>query len=682
VPIAVVLIAALTATAASPPAVQSIAVVTEAVPTRTTTTPLVAPPYEKEIAGIAAQMLEQFHYAQHPLDDEISSRWLDNYLRGLDPNRNVFLQSDLDEFDAWRTELDDAVSSRPPNIEPALAIYERYRQRMAERLARVRTVLAAPLDLENDETFVPDRDEAGLGWPATTEEANEWWRKQVEDIVIGEWLSSEDMATDGDADAEPPPTEAQIVAKLLKRYDRIQDDLDETESNDVLEMWLNALGQSFDPHSGWFKPATSDDFDIDITNSVEGIGAQLGTDEDHTVIKDIIDGGPADKSDKLEAKDKIVAVAQADGEFVDVVGLRLEKVVQLIRGPKGTEVRLKILPVGGAPGQTEVVSLVRERVIVEKATSKMFEVDGHKLGVVTLPNFYVEPDDLKTGLRAAAVTGKLLEELDAQGAEGVVLDLRENGGGALVEAIDVAGLFLPGGPVVQIRSRDGDIEALHDQDPGVAWAGPLVVLVDPTSASASEIVAGALQDYGRAVVVGSAQTHGKGTVQQLVDVDPHLRSRHPDGVGGKMKLTIQKFYRVSGGSTQGRGVASDVIVPSRYDGLDIYESDLDYSLPWDRIPSAPHVRTGDAVPALDALRAKSEARVTKNAEFQRLERTIAERHRLEAEREVSLDIDERRAQHAAILAAIGKSDEDGDKDAFILDEALHVLLDYTQAQKG
>jgi carboxyl-terminal processing protease len=347
---------------------------------------------------------------------------------------------------------------------------------------------------------------------------------------------------------------------------------------------------------------------------------------------------------------------------------------------------LQILPAGAPSGHVEVVSLVRDRVVVGQAESKIEEVDGRKLGVVTLPNFYVEPEDYKNGLRAATVTGKLLRELDGAGVEGVILDLRRNGGGSLVEAIEVAGLFLPGGPVVQIRGRDGDIEALHDTDPSVAWDGPLVVLVDPTSASASEIVAGALQDYGRAIVVGGAQTHGKGTVQQLLDIDPHLNARHPDGVGGRMKLTIQKFYRVSGGSTQSRGVASDVVLPTWWDGLEVYESDLDYALPWDRIPPAPHVRTGDPAPILSGLREKSSARVEASEDFDMLERKIAERIRMDDQQEVSLVLADRRAEHDALLKAIGedREEEEGDEenDAYVLDEALAVLSDYVEALRA
>ncbi len=670
-----VTIAALTATAGSSPEGQ----VAVTRPPHTTTVaggPLTAAAHEKEIAFIAARMLTQFHYSKHQLDDEISSRWLDNYIDQLDPNRSVFLQSDIDGFQSFRTELDDAVTSRPPSVEPALAVYERYRQRMGERIAVVRMTLAGPIDLTDRESFVPDREEAGLTWPATTEEANEWWRQHVEDVFIGEVLAAEG--------SDEPATESEIASKLARRYDRLDKDIHDMEAVDVLEVWLNALGQAFDPHSGWFKPARSDDFDIDITNSVEGIGAQLGTDDEHTVIEDIIDGGPAAKSEKLEKKDKIIGVAQGNAEFVDVVGMRLDKVVQLIRGPKGTEVRLQILHAGAPSGHVEVVSLVRDRVVVGQAESEIKEVGGHKLGVVTLPNFYVEPDDYKNGLRAATVTGRLLRELDAAGVEGVILDLRRNGGGSLVEAIEVAGLFLPGGPVVQIRGRDGDIEALHDTDPTVSWGGPLVVLVDPTSASASEIVAGALQDYGRAIVVGGAQTHGKGTVQQLLDVDPHLSARHPAGVGGRMKLTIQKFYRVSGGSTQSRGVASDVILPTWWDGLEVYESDLDYAMPWDRIPPAPHVRTGDPTTLVPELRAKSEARVAAGEDFNLLERKIAERHRMEDQREVSLVLADRRAEHDALMKAIGEDGEESeddqeDDDEYVLDEALAVLNDYVKA---
>jgi carboxyl-terminal processing protease len=365
-------------------------------------------------------------------------------------------------------------------------------------------------------------------------------------------------------------------------------------------------------------------------------------------------------------------------------------VVMLIRGPKGSEVRLHV---EHADGTREVIDIVRDRVMLEDSAAEahMETVGSRKLGVVQLPSFYVDPSGRKNGRRASQDIKRQLGELKAQGVQGVILDLRGNGGGSLIEAIDVAGLFLPSGPVVQVRDRDGRIEALHDQDPTVAWDGPLLVLTDATSASASEIVAGALQDYGRAVVVGDESTHGKGTVQQVAALTQQLRGRYDEEVGGSLKLTVQKFYRVSGGSTQNKGVEADVVLPSYWDGLEVHEGDQPYALPWDEIPQAPHVRTGDPSKALAQLRSRSEARRTKSEDFGKMLAMLDEREKLENE-PVSLVLTQRKAEYEERKARAGLEDESAEDDNltqeqrkakareadFVLDEALAILSDYVE----
>lgn len=646
--------------------------------TPTGTARLQPAPYERELAGIVGSMLENFHYEKMAVDDSISSRWLDNYIDTLDYSRMIFLQSDIDEFQRYRTALDDTLDVRPPNLEPAHVIYDRYQQRMRQRATFAIKLLSAPLDLANAESYEDGRHKAKMPWPKTEAEANELWRQRTEDEVIGELLSGRD-------------SEAEVRERLRKRYERTLKGLDDTESVDVLEMYLGALTRSYDPHSTWFKPARNDDFDISITNSVEGIGAQLKADGDFTVVSEVVAGGPASKDLRLKKDDRILAVAQGNAEPADVVGMRLDKVVKLIRGPKGTVVKLHV---EHADGTREVVDITRDRVMLEDSAAEAHveQIGEHKLGVVDLPSFYVDPSGKKNGRRASQDIKRELAELKAQGVQGVILDLRENGGGSLVEAIDVAGLFLPGGPVVQVRYRDGRIEALHDEDPSVAWDGPLVVLTDATSASASEIVAGALQDYGRAVVVGDTSTHGKGTVQQVAALTQQLRGRYDEEVGGSLKLTVQKFYRVSGGSTQNKGVEADLVLPSFWDGLEVHEGDQDYALPYDEIPQAPHVRTGDPRKLLPELKSRSEARRSKSEDFSKLLQVVDEREALE-QKPVSLVLSERKKQYEEQKAKLGLEDDEElekltaeqrkqkirEKD-FRLNEALAVLADYVELQ--
>ena len=406
----------------------------------------------------------------------------------------------------------------------------------------------------------------------------------------------------------------------------------------------------------------------------------------------MIAGGPAFKNGQLLKDDRILMVGQGKADPIDVVGMRLDKVVKLIRGEKGTKVTLHI---EHADNSREVVVLERDRVVLEdgSAVSSLETAQDLKLGVVRLPSFYVDYNNRKSGRRASADVKRAVSDLEDQGVQGIILDLRHNGGGSLTEAIDVAGLFLPGGPVVQVRDRDGRIEALHDEGSNVAWSGPLVVLTDATSASASEIVAGALQDYGRALVVGDERTHGKGTVQQIAPLTRQLRGRHAEEVGGALKLTVQKFYRVSGGSTQNKGVEADIVFPSDWDGLEVHESDLDNALPWDRIPPAPHVRTGDPAGLVAKLAAKSEQRRASDEDFGKLARRLEEREKLEGQ-PLSLVLSERRTESEARKARLGieektEAEEEAERKLtqeereakareqdYVLDEALEVLADY------
>lgn len=642
---------------------------------------------QAKIVSSVSELLERLHFTGAKLDDAMSERWFDEYLKSLDPQRDILLQTDVDGFLEHRDELDDYARAAHPRLELAVDMYKRYQQRQQARAQYAVDLLSRPLDLTNAEAYRIDRHEADVPWPATDAEANEIWRKRVENDVIVSLLDGKD-------------DEETVRKRLSSRYQRWMKNEAEKESMDVLQDYLGALGQAYDPHTDWFAPAKNDQFDISITNSVEGIGAQLEQDDEgYTTVSDVIPGGPAFKSGKVVKEDRILAVAQQGAEPVDVVNLRLDKVVALIRGAKGTEVTLHMQH---ADGTIELITLVRDRVLLEESAAEgtVEEVQTErgplKLGVVNLPTFYIDPEGRRAGHGASEDVQRAIVALQQQGVEGLVLDLRSNGGGSLTEAVEVAGLFLPGGPVVQVRFREGQVETLHDQDPTVAWAGPLVVMVDAFSASASEIVAGALQDYGRAVIVGDQATHGKGSVQQVIELDrvsgfAKKKQDEDDGPGsGSLKVTVQKFYRVSGGSTQIRGVQSDVVLPSGLDGYDeIHESALDWALPWDQIPPAPHVRAGEPQTMLPELVSRSQARVTADEDFQKLQAALALRDKIDAEQEVSLVLEERRAEQETRKALLGLDEEEPDvsklttaerkalrrKGDFRLDEGLGVLAD-------
>ncbi|MFT4979599.1 MAG: carboxyl-terminal processing protease, partial [Myxococcota bacterium] len=543
------------------------------------------------------------------------------------------------------------------------------------------------VDLTTDEVWVLDSE--AESWPESAAAADALWRKRItNDILVSELQAERGVAR----------TRDEIVESISKRYARMLKDKMSADSADMLESFLGAFTHNFDPHSAYFKPATDDNFNIDISNSLEGIGARLRVDGDYTVVEDIVAGGPADLDGELQPGDRIVAVGQGGGMPEDVIGMRLDRVVAQIRGDKGTEVRLTVIPVD-EPDTTRVVTITRDKVLLSEsdAEGELIEKDGHKYGLIEVPSFYIDPNrPLPDGgyYGASADVRRLLGELEAEGMEGLILDFRGNGGGSLSEAIAMAGLFIDSGPIVQIRDRSGDTEVLSDPDRELVYDGPMVVLTDPLSASASEIVAGALQDYGRAVVVGAETTHGKGTVQRVVDLDYFLSQAWGiQARSGGLKLTIQKFYRVSGGSTQNRGVLSDVVLPSYWDGLDIYESDLENALAYDEIEAARFRSVGDVGSAAENLRASSATRIAQSEDFQTLAVDLAERAEGKDRTELSLNIDTRRAELEAATegeeAEPEGEEEEEEEDAgpdraadFILQEAAAVLGDWIGLQGG
>jgi carboxyl-terminal processing protease len=645
---------------------------------------------EPTIGQIVASLMGHEHLTQHPVDDDISRKWLSHYLDDLDPTHSIFLASDVKEFQTYATKLDDLINDPRPSVDPAFAIETRYEQRFHERLNAAHQALLAPVTFGPKDTLEVDRSK--MPWPATAEEADLIWKKRIADALIRAQLSGKDTK--------------ERIDSLDKSYKQMERTLDGTEPLDVLERYLGALTRSFDPHSDYFKPATRDNFDIEIANALEGIGAELKTVEEYTVVSKLVPGGPAEMGGQLKPGDKIVAVGQGKNDLVDVVGMRLDSVVKLIRGAKGTDVRLSLI---GADDQSREITITRDRVLLPESMAKgemhTVPVSGRsgapkdvKVLVVDVPSFYasdlVQGSNLKT-----SVTDDVKKILQAhKDADAVVLDLRTNGGGSLQESIALTGLFIDRGPVVQVKDRRGDVDVLDDEDSGEAYKGPLAVLVSPLSASASEIFAGAIQDYGRGLIIGST-THGKGTVQTVVELQPRverlLHTPHSDDdYSGVLKLTTQQFYRISGDSTQVHGVESDVVIPSPFDAIEeIRESELDGALPWNRIDAATYERDRSLTMNIPWLQQRSHDRVVASKGFQDMAKEASVQKSEQAKKTLSLDLDTRKKERADLEAMLGRkldAEDDDDEDAGsgsgsgakpeekpdpVMDEALAVMAD-------
>jgi len=660
-------------------------------------------------ASAVAMILEHEHVAPRPIDDELSRQWLDAYLDALDPNHMILLAGDVTELQKrWSKVLDDDVEKREPKLEAMSEVYARYERRLGERLAGARKTLAGPLPLDGQDTWDTERKDAP--WPATAAEADDQWRRMILDQALRAVLLAELSKPDPAATTPPPSPEerretalADLRTRLGKRFDRMAESLAKTSEADVLEFYLDALTTLFDPHSEYFAPATNSNFNIEVNNAVEGIGARLRYEDDYTVVEDVLPGGPAAMDGRLRPGDRIVGVAQGEAPFVDIVGMRLDDVVALIRGHKGTTVRLMVLPVD-APSRadTQVLSIVRAEVVIEESRARAAVLDAPPgapvVGVIELPSFYSDMNsDEAAGKRRGATTdvAARIAELQSKHVDGIILDLRDNGGGSLREAIDLTGLFIDQGPVVQVRGGDGKVEVLSDDSAGEAWSGPLVVLTSPLSASASEIVAGALQDYGRAIVIGAETTHGKGSVQQVLDLSPFLERMYGQAAtenSDSLKITTQQFYRVTGSSTQSKGVLSDIVLPSPWQGLPVYESDMPHALPWSQIAPATFKPSGALAATIPALKQRSAERVAASADFADLQKRLAERDKARAEKVISLNLDKRRAalQAAGVQDLSDDADEDapkGEKEArdlaadFVLQEAAAVLREEIGAKR-
>lgn len=595
-----------------------------------------AGPAAPVIAQLVARSLEEGHYGHKPITPETSPELLKLYLRMYDPFHMFFLASDIAEFNArFGTGL--APRLRDGDVTPAYFIYSRFMTRLSERVGWVHEFVRSTYTFTSDETMLADRHDAA--WPGDEAGARELWRKSVEFEML-----------QGKLDAAKPADKARDVQK---NYDRLLENYKEFDSGDVLQNYLSALAGCYDPHSEYMAAPAEENFDIAMSLSLVGIGVTLQTEEGYAKVVNLVPGGPAAESKALQPNDRIEAVAQGtDGPFVETVGMKIDRVVKLIRGEKGTVVRLRIIPADALDPSTRVtVTLVRDKILLrdQEARAQIVLIPGDngrnvRLGVIKLPSFYAQigPSGTESATRDVKT---LLDYLKRQNVAGVILDLRDNGGGSLEEAVVMTGLFTGGGPVVQVRDNHGSVRILNAPEDSPDYSGPLVVLTSRFSASSSEIVSAALQDYRRAVLVGEKSTFGKGTVQVVLNLDPYLPASLRQYKAGGVRLTINKFYRVSGGSTQNRGVTPDIGLPSLDDSLDLTESSLPNAMAYDQIPPAGYNKGGQVSgPELDGLRAASAARVAVSPEFKYVRQDIAIYLKNKKDKTVSLNYARRLAE--------------------------------------
>jgi carboxyl-terminal processing protease len=589
----------------------------------------------RRVSKLVSNVIERSHYRQSPINDPVSALVLDRYLNQLDASRSYFLASDIAEFERFRYQLDDAVVNGA--LDPVFTIFNRFQQRNRERIAYALELLKTEPDFTIDEYFEFDR--AKAPWAKSQAELNEIWRKRVKNDALSLMLTEKTWAETRDI--------------LQKRYERVLKRTEQVTGDDIFEVFMNAFAHVFDPHSSYFSPRNSEEYRIQMSLSYEGIGASLQLVDDYVTVLNVLPGGPAAISGKLNPNDRITAVAEGkNGKFVDVIGWRLDDVVQLIRGKVNTVVRLNILPAGATPGSAEkTIELVRNKVTLEAQASQK-EVRKVKrgdreltVGIINVPSFYQDFEAKASGQKDFRSTTRdvkrLIDELKAEGMDTLVMDLRGNGGGHLTEATALSGLFIPSGPIVQLRETGGRVEVLDDPEPSVAWDGPLIVLVDRFSASASEIFAGAIQDYGRGIIVGQ-QTYGKGSVQNLYPLDRYALG--PDPGFGQLTVTIGKYYRVTGESTQHRGVQPDISMPTAISIEEVGESTRESALPWDRIRPVDFGKMTEWVQTVPSLAQAHERRIAEDPDFKSLLAELESFEKVRSQKKLSLNLKARIAE--------------------------------------
>lgn len=540
-------------------------------------------PKDKVLLTILKYVLTQGHYEPQQIDDAFSVKVYDEFLERLDPSKRYFLQSDIDEFSVYKTKIDDQINNE--DLSFFFLVYERFMQRTEESKVYYKEILANKFNFEVIETLELDPEK--LSYAKSKNELMNVWKKQLKYNALTrlyDKISDEEDKFKTDSTYVKKPIDAleiDVREATLTSMDDLYDRIDELTYSDWFSTYVNCIAESFDPHTTYFDPNIKKQFDISMAGKLEGIGARLQKKNDYTRVVELISGGPAWKSGELEVGDIILKVGQGDEEPIDIVGMRLDHAIEFIKGKKGTEVRLTIKKIDGT---IKVISIIRDIVELEETfvKSSILKKDGRTFGVIHLPKFYIDFDE-KNFRNSSTDMAKEIERLKKEGVEGILLDLRNNGGGSLQTAIEISGLFIKKGPVVQVKYRDRNANIKNDTDPKIQWDGPLVVLVNELSASASEIFAAAMQDYRRAVIIGGKQTYGKGTVQSVLDLNKYHNLK--DDLGA-LKITIQKFYRISGGSTQLEGVHSDIMLPSRYSYLEIGERDLDNALKFDKVQAA------------------------------------------------------------------------------------------------
>jgi carboxyl-terminal processing protease len=644
---------------------------------------------DRQVAFVVSNLLREEHVGRktQSLDDKTSQRCFDTYLKTLDPMKLYFDQSDIDRFMPSRDQLDDQVIKG--DIRFGYTVFETFLKRVDERVALVDKLVAAPHDYTVDETLNADRDK--IKYATTADEMNDRWRKRIK-LELMEVRADEKEKYDAKKAQE----------RISRRYHTFAKRMHQTDADDLLEMYLTSMTTALDPHTTYMSPTSLENFNIEMKKQLEGIGAALKVEDGYTVVQRVVPGGPAEKDGRLKIDDRIVGVGQGEsGEAVDTIDMRLSDVVKLIRGKKGTVVRLEVVPGGRGEKQTYMLTRAAIELSDSIARSQIFEdgkkPDGtpYKVGVIDLPSFYMDmaaarlrlPDYRSTTRDVRAI----LVQFNEKGVDAVILDLRRNGGGSLMEAISLTGLFIDRGPVVQVKDANGVVDHYDDKERGMEWKGPLVVLTSKFSASASEIFAGAIQDYRRGLIVGDHATHGKGTVQSLLDVGERLFG--PNGRNlGALKITMQQFYRPNGDSTQKRGVLADVELPSITTHLDVAEGDLDYALEFDKVDASPFEKNDQInLSTIAELRERSKKRTAVSKDFDKVEQRIKRYRELKDRKQIPLSEKKFLAERAEISAdkEIEKTfEEENDpkrpvvKRDYYFNESLAVTLDYLQLLKN
>jgi carboxyl-terminal processing protease len=642
---------------------------------------------EGRTASIVADMVSRNHISHAAIDDEISKRLLDRYIDSLDPQKLYFMKDDIVAMKTKETELDDAIKGG--DVEFAFAAFKQYRRRMDQRMATIGKIIDLEHDFSIDEEMLVDADDRG--WATSEAEMNERWRKRVKYELLSMKLDDKELS--------------EARTRLHKRYETLQKLMKQTEDMEILEIYLSSLTHTLDPHSSYMSPDTLDDFRIQMELKLEGIGASLRSEDGYTIVADIVEGGAADADGRLKVDDKIIAVdSKATGQFEDIIEVKLKHVVRKIRGNKGTKVRLQVRT---ETGETKVYELTRQEIKLAESEVKGeiinagTRIDGQRgrIGVINIPSFYRDFRAAQLGLDFKSTRKdviKVLKQFEAAGGvDAVIVDLRFNGGGALSEAIEVSGLFINEGPVVQVQEQDGSVTRHTDDDPEIQCREPLIVLTNRLSASASEIFAGAIKDYNRGIVVGDTTTHGKGTVQNVMNVTRGMGGIFRSRSYGALKLTINQFYRVNGDSTQNRGVTSDIVLPSFLEHRDIGESTLDNALAFSQIEPAAHRNSSGYLDPqmLSTVKQRSAGRIASNKEFQVLTKNITKYKERKNRKTVSLnegvmkkELEEAKAEAEEAKKELeeqvgsSKDDEIFGKN-YYNDEVLAITLDYLNLWK-